>query len=146
MLRNFSRSMARRSGKSTTTARPVALLGAAIALAFGAQATAQQITPSTHQSDKGEVLADARGMTLYVFDRDQPGRSLCNGACATNWPPLSADPNAAAVARFSVIHRDDGSIQWAYRDRPLYTWTRDQKPGDTTGDGFLNGAWHVARP
>jgi predicted lipoprotein with Yx(FWY)xxD motif len=29
---------------------------------------------------------------------------------------------------------------------PLYTWTKDQKPGDTTGDGFLNGAWHVAKP
>ena len=148
MLRNFSRSPARRSGKSrsTMTGLSVPLLGAAIALAFGVPATAQQITPSTHQSGKGEVLADARGMTLYVFDRDLPSRSMCNDACATNWPPLLADPTTAAVADFTPIHREDGSTQWAYRGRPLYTWVRDAKPGDTTGDGFLNGAWHIARP
>jgi predicted lipoprotein with Yx(FWY)xxD motif len=42
--------------------------------------------------------------------------------------------------------RDDGSKQWAYKTKPLYTWKSDHKSGDITGDGFLNGAWHIARP
>jgi predicted lipoprotein with Yx(FWY)xxD motif len=47
---------------------------------------------------------------------------------------------------YSVITRDDGSKQWAYKGRPLYAWKNDTKPGDITGDGFLNGAWHIAQP
>jgi predicted lipoprotein with Yx(FWY)xxD motif len=121
-------------------------LGAIISLAFGAPAMAQQAPPGTHASDKGEVLADAGGMTLYVFDKDQDGKSVCNGPCATSWPPLAARPDATVGGGFSVISRDDGSTQWAYRGRPLYTWINDQKPGDTTGDGFLNDTWHVAKP
>jgi predicted lipoprotein with Yx(FWY)xxD motif len=37
-------------------------------------------------------------------------------------------------------------MQWAYKGKPLYTFAKDTKPGDTTGDGFLNGAWHIAKP
>jgi len=119
---------------------------AIVSLALGGQAAAQPGVPGPHASDKGEVLADAGGMTLYVFDKDPDGRSVCSGPCAANWPPLLADPGAIANDGFSLIPRDDGSHQWALRGRPLYTWIKDQKPGDTTGDGFLNGAWHVARP
>jgi predicted lipoprotein with Yx(FWY)xxD motif len=46
----------------------------------------------------------------------------------------------------TIITRDDGSKQWAYKSRPLYIWKNDNKPGDITGDGFLNGAWHIAQP
>jgi predicted lipoprotein with Yx(FWY)xxD motif len=119
--------------------------GAIIALALCAQAIAQPAPPEAHGSDKGQVLADAHGMSLYVFDKDETGKSVCNGACAANWPPLAASHGAAGGDGFSVILRDDGFSQWAYRGRPLYTWIRDQKPGDTTGDGFLD-VWHVARP
>lgn len=44
-----------------------------------------------------------------------------------------------------MIKRDDGVPQWAYKGRPLYTWSKDAKPGDRTGDGF-NNAWRLARP
>jgi len=47
---------------------------------------------------------------------------------------------------YTIITRDDASKQWAYKGRPLYTWKDDKKPGDITGDGFLNGAWHIAQP
>ena len=85
-------------------------------------------------------------MTLYVFDKDSGGKSACNGPCATNWPPLMAAGSAMAMADYAVIARDDGSKQWAYKGRPLYTWHNDKAPGDITGDGFLNGAWHIAQP
>lgn len=93
----------------------------------------------------GKVLVDAKGMTLYWFDNDMGGKSACNGPCATNWPPLMAPAGAMAMGDWSVILRDDGGRQWAYKGKPLYAWIKDMKPGDTTGDGF-NGKWHVAKP
>ncbi|MEX8494277.1 hypothetical protein [Sphaerotilus sp.] len=93
----------------------------------------------------GGMLTDAAGMTLYTFDKDAAGRSACNGPCTKNWPPLMAPADAKAQGDYSVVTRDDGTRQWAYKGHPLYTWAKDMKAGDTTGDGF-NNAWHVARP
>ena len=92
------------------------------------------------------VLVGSNGMTLYTFDRDTtPGKSVCNGPCATNWPPLTAAAGSAASGDWSVITRDDGARQWAYKSKPVYFWAKDQKPGDRTGDGF-NNLWRLARP
>ncbi|MGB7503224.1 MAG: hypothetical protein WBM25_12585 [Azonexus sp.] len=92
------------------------------------------------------VLTGSNGMTLYNFDKDADGKSMCNGPCATNWPPLYATDSDKASGDYSVITRDDGKKQWALKGKPLYYWSKDQKPGDKTGDGFLNNAWHVAKP
>jgi predicted lipoprotein with Yx(FWY)xxD motif len=93
------------------------------------------------------VLSNPAGMTLYTFDRDVAGsgKSACNGPCATNWPPFAASADAVASGEWSVITRDDGMKQWAYKGKPLYAFSKDQKPGDRTGDGFLSNAWHVAK-
>jgi predicted lipoprotein with Yx(FWY)xxD motif len=99
------------------------------------------------KTDAGQtVLADAKGMTLYTFDKDMPGKSTCNGGCATNWPPLTAAAMDKDMGDYTVITRDDGSKQWAYKAKPLYTWAKDTKPGDMTGNGMGNGAWHTAMP
>lgn len=94
----------------------------------------------------GGKLTDSKGMTLYTFDKDAAGKSACNGGCATNWPPLMAPADAKSMGKYSVVTRDDGSKQWAYDGKPLYTWAKDSKAGDTAGDGMANGAWHVAKP
>jgi predicted lipoprotein with Yx(FWY)xxD motif len=92
----------------------------------------------------GDVLVDGKGMTLYTFDKDSAGKSACNGPCAVNWPPLKAEDTAKAEGDYTVVTRDDGSKQWAYKGKPLYTWIKDQKPGDKTGDG-VNNVWRVAK-
>ncbi len=96
---------------------------------------------------KDGVLTGSNGMTLYTFDRDMAGsgKSACNGPCATNWPPLYAKDGDMASGDYSVIMRDDGKKQWAFKGKPLYYWNKDMKPGDRTGDGF-NNVWHVAKP
>ncbi|MFJ1251551.1 hypothetical protein [Cupriavidus sp. CuC1] len=93
----------------------------------------------------GGTLTDPQGLTLYTFDRDTAGKSACNGGCATNWPPLMAAPGTSATGDYSVITRDDGGKQWAYRGKPLYRFSKDAKPGDRTGDNF-NNVWHAATP
>lgn len=92
----------------------------------------------------GTVLSNDAGMTLYTFDEDTPGGSSCYGKCAENWPPLKASGAATPVGSFSIITRQDGVAQWAYKGKPLYLWVRDKAPGDTTGDGVRG--WRVARP
>ena len=95
----------------------------------------------------GGVLVGPNGMTLYTFDKDSAGsgKSVCNGTCATNWPPLMAADADKPSGDYSVVTRDDGKKQWAVKGKPLYYWAKDTKPGDMTGDGVL-GAWHTVKP
>jgi len=120
-------------------------LAAGVAIASGA-AYAQMAPAMTGESAKGKVLTDAKGMTLYTFDKDMGGKSACNGPCAANWPPLMAAVDAKPASDYTIIARDDGAKQWAYKGKPLYTWKNDKKAGDITGDGFANNSWHIATP
>jgi predicted lipoprotein with Yx(FWY)xxD motif len=123
----------------------LALLAAAISLAAVSGASAAPPT-KTGITTKGPALTDAKGMSLYTFGKDSGGKSACNGPCVANWPVLKAEAGDAGGDGYTVISRDDGSRQWAYKGKPLYTFIKDQKAGDVTGDGFLNGAWHLAQP
>ena len=93
------------------------------------------------------ALADAKGMTLYTFDKDTAGngKSVCNGPCATSWPPLAATATDKVTGDYTIVTRDDGAKQWAYKGKPLYLWINDKKPGDKTGDG-VGGVWKIAKP
>jgi predicted lipoprotein with Yx(FWY)xxD motif len=122
------------------------MLAIAVLTTVTAVAFAQMAPTKTGDSTKGKVLTDDKGMTLYVFDKDSGGKSACNGPCAGNWPPLAASGSAMPMGDYSVITREDGTKQWAYKGRPLYAWKDDKKTGDITGDGRLNGAWHIAQP
>lgn len=113
---------------------------------FVASAVAQTAEPAkVADTDKGKALVDAKGMTLYIFDKDAAGKSNCNGPCATNWPPLMAAADAKPAGDWTIVTRDDGSKMWAYKSKPVYAWAKDTKAGDTTGDG-VGGAWHIAKP
>jgi predicted lipoprotein with Yx(FWY)xxD motif len=118
---------------------------AALAVLFTASAASAQAL-KTADTDKGKVFVDAKGMTLYTFDKDAGGKSACNGPCADNWPPLFAADSDKPTADMTIVVRDDGKKMWAYKGKPLYTFKKDTAAGQTTGDGFLNGAWHVAKP
>lgn len=117
----------------------------ALALALMAPAALAETGIMTGDSAAGPVLTDAKGMTLYTFDKDADGKSACYDDCATNWPPLMAPEGAAAEGDYGVTERTDGSYQWTFKGMPLYTWVKDAKPGDVTGDG-VKGVWHVAKP
>jgi predicted lipoprotein with Yx(FWY)xxD motif len=98
------------------------------------------------KADSGTVvLADAKGMTLYTFDKDMKGMSMCSGKCAMNWPPLAADADAKPVGDWTIVKRDDGSMQWAYKGKPLYTFAKDANPGETKGEG-VGTVWHAVTP
>jgi predicted lipoprotein with Yx(FWY)xxD motif len=89
------------------------------------------------------MLTDAKGMTLYTYVKDTPTQSNCNDGCAMQWPPVAAS-GAPPSEAWTVVARNDGSKQWAYRGRPVYGWIKDSRPGDITGEGVANGAWKIA--
>ena len=92
------------------------------------------------------ALVDAKGMTLYSFDKDTAGsgKSTCNGPCAALWPPAMAGAADQPSGAFAIVTRDDGSRQWAYKGKPVYTYQADQKPGDRAGDNFKD-VWHIIK-
>ncbi|MBS0548744.1 MAG: hypothetical protein JSR24_13405 [Proteobacteria bacterium] len=119
---------------------------AAVALVVGTGLAFAAEPASNAPMAKDGMYVTAKGMTLYTFDKDSAGKSVCNGPCAVNWPPALVADDAKASGAWSIVTRDDGLKQWAYKGKPLYAFAKDKAPGDKTGDGFLNGAWHVAKP
>jgi predicted lipoprotein with Yx(FWY)xxD motif len=88
------------------------------------------------------AYADAKGMTLYTYDKDDAGTSNCTGDCAKTWLPVPAPADAKPFGEWSVVARDDASKQWSFRGKPLYTYSKDEKPGDGSGNG-KDGDWHI---
>ncbi len=115
---------------------PLAFLFAAAAFA----AHAEPLVPAgitLHDMGDGWTFGDARGVALYIKDIDkQPGKSACTGQCAIEWPPAVAAADAKPQGDWSVIVREDGGRQWAFRGKPLYTYSGDRAPGEIGGDGL----------
>ncbi len=121
------------------------LILAAIAACFvGNGAFAGDLSPLKVVKVGGRsILANDKGFTVYIFDKDQaaPGKSVCNGGCASLWPAVGA-PAGQLQAPLSAITRDDGSKQLALGGKPLYLFKSDKAQGDIKGDGF-SGIWHI---
>ncbi|MES2739419.1 MAG: hypothetical protein V4754_00490 [Pseudomonadota bacterium] len=90
------------------------------------------------------VLVTAAGLAVYTFDRDVAGsgKSACTGACASAWPPVVAP--VAVSPPYSVLTREDGTRQLAYRGKPLYRYAFDQQAGDRGGDN-VQRVWHLVK-
>jgi predicted lipoprotein with Yx(FWY)xxD motif len=93
-------------------------------------------------TEKAGAFVAPDGKPLYTFARDTvPGKSACNGPCATAWPPLAASPDARDDGDWTVVTRDDGSRQWAYKTKPLYSFAKDASGGAATG---VSANWPLA--
>lgn len=120
-------------------------MGLAAAFFVASSAVAFAEDPAMQaDSSMGKIYTDANGMTLYTFDKDEGGVSACYEQCAVNWPPLMAAEGAVAGGDWTLVERTDGTMQWAYDGKPLYTFIQDMAAGDVTGEGKGDGTWHVA--
>ena len=130
---------------------------AALALLAASSGSASRVVqgPSltVRASAYGHILYDGRGFALYVFTRDNPGRSNCGGACANRWPPyvVSRAPIAGrgvAASRIGTIRRGDGSLQATYSGKPLYRYVGDRRPLQVLCQNVreFGGLWLVVRP
>ena len=115
-----------------------------------ASTSAKGTVVALRKTGLGSVLVDGHGHTLYAFAKDKHDKSACYGACAAYWPALvsSAKARPGKGVRGSLLgltKRADGKRQVTYAGHPLYRFSGDTKPGDTTGEGLTDfgGAWDV---
>jgi predicted lipoprotein with Yx(FWY)xxD motif len=108
-------------------------------------------TATATVSGKSEtILSNTQGLTLYYRTSDVPPSTVCSSGCATAWPPLvvsgSGTPTSATSlpGKLTVVADANGN-QVAYNGHPLYTYSGDTGPGQTTGEG-VGGIWHVCTP
>jgi len=73
-------------------------------------------------------------LPLYIFKGEPAGRSLCDRDCTAVWPIVRAGSNDKPVGFWSIVKRDDGRLQWAYKNSPVYTYFED-RPNDPKGAG-----------
>lgn len=95
----------------------------------------------------GAAFVDATsGLALYTSVNDtRPNQSNCTGGCLAIWPPHSASAGDTASGNFTIFTRsDNGTRQWAYKTKPLYTFASDSTGNNGTGDGVEG--FHIARP
>jgi len=112
-----------------------------------------------------KYMVDTKDFSLYTFDDDIVSNvSNCYDVpggipCATIWPPFYADVNANNISSdlnislFADISRTDGKKQISYNGKPLYHFTGiaakaisgDTNVGDTNGDWFKQGDWHLVQ-
>ena len=137
------------SAKKTSTAAPPT---SAASASTTTQAPSSSTAISTASSSKGEILVDAKGKSLYVFDKDTSGKIACTTGCVAIWPPLVVPTGTSApsgvmnvTATLGTVMRPEGTTQLTSDGRPLYTFSGDSAAGQVNGDGFAGGIWHVAK-
>src|SRR3954468_17360983 len=150
-----SSTAARAASPGTAAPRAAAPSAAAPTTAASAGASSAaggggSLTLATGSGPVGTYLTGAGGKTLYIFPKDSPNKSVCEGDCAAKWPPVivSGDVPAApsgVTGALTTFARSDGSMQLAINGLPLYYFAPDTKAGDTTGQG-VGGVWFVATP
>ena len=140
-------------GTGTTTAAPTpsATSPAATSAAPTATTAAPAVDLMTASSAAGNIVVDAKGMSLYFFTKDvkDSGTSACTGACLTAWSPAlttAATPSAKGITgTLGTITTPEGTKQLTLNGLPLYYYAKDKKPGDVTGQD-VGGAWYLSDP
>jgi predicted lipoprotein with Yx(FWY)xxD motif len=146
---------------ATAAVIPLTALAVAACGGSGGAATASPAPSTTQQtatvrvadSSLGSILVGSNGRTLYLFKADIGTKTACTGACATAWPPLRATGKPTAgtgltASKLGTTTRSDGTQQVTYNGHPLYLFVKDQKPGQTTGQGVtaFGAAWFALTP
>ena len=105
----------------------------------------------TATSSAGEIVVDAKGMSVYFFTKDvkDSGTSACTDACLAAWPPVTTAAETPQVEGITgtvgTITTPDGAKQVTLNGLPLYYFAKDTKAGDILGQG-VNGVWYLADP
>jgi predicted lipoprotein with Yx(FWY)xxD motif len=103
-------------------------------------------------SDFGQMLFDATGQAIYLFDIETTSEPQCYGACAEAWPPVlttgrPVDGRGVRASLLGTTKRTNGTVQVTYNDHPLYFYAHEGKHEVKCHNIFLNGGtWYVVQP
>ncbi len=137
-------------GSKASTAPPSTAASAAANGASTAGSSTAATVVAVSNPKEGEILANAKDITLYTYTADKGGKSACTGACLTYWPPLllpsgTTQPVAGPGVSGLGTVTEPGGTQVTYHGMPLYTYIGDKAPNQTTGQGVVDslGTWYV---
>jgi predicted lipoprotein with Yx(FWY)xxD motif len=141
--------------KRTYVFLAVALITAASATTV---ATAQSSLPAAQSSrtttvqlrhtNLGSILVSSSGRTLYEFTKDHANKDSCAAisGCSAVWPSLktSGRLTAGPGIKASLLSTTNGN-QVTYAGHPLYTYSGDSGPGQTSyvGAKSFGGSWYA---
>ena len=98
-----------------------------IATATAKPAARRRLRSRTHRlTADGPTPRPVPPVSAVANSQDMPAR-----ACLNCEHPLPVDIDDRRIVTIAVLG---------------YTFKKDTVPGETNGDGFLNGAWHMAKP
>ena len=132
------------------------LTGASLAVLAGAPMAAQAATVEMRESARGQILVDEAGYTLYMFTADKKHVDHCvdiagaYGSCVAIWPPLELAEGETPTAGMGIKSKflgtttlPGGEKQVTFKKRPLYTYSGDTHPAETSYVGFkeFGGSW-----
>jgi predicted lipoprotein with Yx(FWY)xxD motif len=131
----------------------VTLIAAGLTGSASGSSSAAGAKVGSRTSPLGRILVDARGRTLYLFEKDKRRVSTCYRACASIWPPLTTTGKPLAVrgahaALLGTTKRKSRKVEVTYAGHPLYLYAGDAKRGDTRGEGLnqFGAKWYVLSP
>jgi predicted lipoprotein with Yx(FWY)xxD motif len=111
------------------------------------------MTITTTSGSAGTYLTDGSGRAVYLWVADPTGKSVCDGACAGAWPPVTTTGSVTAsgsamASDLSTFTRSDGTKQVLYNGHPLYYFVGDTTPGSTKGQGLpgFGAKWWLVTP
>lgn len=90
----------------------------------------------------GRMIATDTRTSVYVSDADRPGQSDCRDQCLQSWTPVVAPAFARQRGDWSVVEREPGVRQWAFRKQPLYTYRHDIVGHQASLLGSDVSGWH----
>ena len=107
----------------------------------------------SHAGSAASFLTNSSGRAVYLWAADSMNKSMCSGACAQAWPPVTSmgqvtAANGAKAADLGTITRSDGTKQVTYLGHPLYYFAGDSGPGQTNGQGSdsFGAKWWLVTP
>ena len=107
----------------------------------------------SHAGSAASFLTNSSGRAVYLWAADSMNKSMCSGACAQAWPPVTSmgqvtAAHGAKAADLGTITRSDGTKQVTYLGHPLYFFAGDSGPGQTNGQGSdsFGAKWWLVAP
>jgi len=107
----------------------------------------------SHAGSAAPFLTNSSGRAVYLWAADSMNKSMCSGACAQAWPPVTSmgqvtAAHGAKAADLGTITRSDGTKQVTYLGHPLYYFAGDSGPGQTNGQGSdsFGAKWWLVTP
>ncbi len=98
----------------------------------------------------GKVVADSKGLTLYLYVPDGTGTvSKVPAALLAAWPPVQATQpltfGPGLTAKAGTATQPNGQRWVTYNGHLLYSFTGDEAPGDVNGNA-LGDVWYAVTP